>query len=61
MNCIGNGITVHENFRALVGVKLLCLDTAPLIYLVERFPAYIDKVRTIIRSIDKRESEGVAR
>jgi predicted nucleic acid-binding protein len=45
---------------ALIGVKLLCLDTAPLIYLVERFAAYLDKVRTIIERIDRGDIEGVS-
>ena len=38
--------------QALTGITALGFDTAPLIYLVERHPAYADIVREIIRRVD---------
>ena len=38
--------------NALAGVTQLGLDTPPFIYFVERHPAYVDRVREIIRRID---------
>jgi predicted nucleic acid-binding protein len=36
---------------ALAGVRLLFLDTAPVIYLVERNPTYVAVARAVFRSI----------
>jgi predicted nucleic acid-binding protein len=38
--------------QAFTGITALGFDTAPLIYLVERHPAYVDIVREIIRRVD---------
>ncbi|MGE0826018.1 MAG: type II toxin-antitoxin system VapC family toxin [Candidatus Binatia bacterium] len=38
--------------EVLVGVTSLGFDTAPLIYFVERHPAYVDSVREFIRRVD---------
>lgn len=37
---------------ALQGITVLGFDTAPLIYLVERHPAYVDIMREVVRRID---------
>ncbi|MCY3833719.1 MAG: hypothetical protein OXG85_11930 [Chloroflexi bacterium] len=37
----------------LTKVKRLYVDSAPLIYYVEENPAYLDKMRTIIRIVDE--------
>lgn len=37
---------------ALAGISLLFLDTAPVIYLVEKNPAYFDRVAAIFQAID---------
>ena len=36
---------------ALVGVTHLGLDTAPLIYFIERHPTYIERVRAVVQRI----------
>jgi predicted nucleic acid-binding protein len=38
--------------QALTGITALGFDSAPLIYLVERHPVYVDIVREIIRRVD---------
>jgi predicted nucleic acid-binding protein len=43
---------------ALARVSRLGIDTAPFIYLVERNPTYIDRVREIFRRIDEGQIEG---
>lgn len=42
-------VRIHE---ALQGVTRLFLDTAPVIYYVEKHPAYLDLVTPIFRHID---------
>lgn len=37
---------------ALAGVSRLFLDTAPVIYLVEKHPTYFDRVAAIFQAID---------
>jgi predicted nucleic acid-binding protein len=37
---------------ALTGVTALGFDTAPLIYFIERHPAYLDVLRAVFRSVD---------
>jgi predicted nucleic acid-binding protein len=38
--------------QALDGVTLLGVDTAPFIYLVERHPVYIDRVRAVFQQVN---------
>jgi predicted nucleic acid-binding protein len=38
--------------QGLAGVERLAFDTAPLIYLVERHPRYVDLMRNILRRVD---------
>ncbi len=44
---------------ALVGVRSVFLDTAPLIYHVERHPAYVGRTRPIFQAIDAGTVEAV--
>lgn len=44
---------------ALKGVTRLFLDTAPIIYLVEKNPAYLDRVTDIFQRIDAGQLEVV--
>jgi hypothetical protein len=44
--------TVSKIDEALVGVTSLGFDPAPLIYFVERHPAYVDIVREFVRRVD---------
>lgn len=37
---------------ALLGVNILFLDTAPIIYLVEKNPDYLDRVKDIFQRVD---------
>ena len=37
---------------ALQGVSLLLLDTAPVIYLIEQNPAYLDLVKSVFERVD---------
>jgi len=46
--------------EALVGVSRLYIDASPLIYFVERNPAYVDRVRAIIEQVDAGSLEGVS-
>ncbi len=39
--------------EVLVGVTSLGFDTAPLIYFVERHPAYVDIVREFVQRVDR--------
>ena len=39
--------------EVLVGVTSLGFDTAPLIYFVERHPAYVDIVREFVQRVDE--------
>ena len=38
--------------EALAGITALGFDTAPLIYFVERHPAYVDMIREVLRRVD---------
>ncbi|NJP05580.1 MAG: PIN domain-containing protein [Chloroflexaceae bacterium] len=38
---------------ALTGVSRLGVDTAPLIYFIERHPDYVERVREVLRFIDR--------
>ncbi len=38
--------------EALASVTVLGFDTAPLIYFVERHPAYVDMMREVLRRVD---------
>lgn len=44
---------------ALQGISTLFLDTAPVIYLVERNPHYLDRIRSIFQQIDNRRINAV--
>ncbi|MBN1964723.1 MAG: type II toxin-antitoxin system VapC family toxin [Anaerolineae bacterium] len=44
---------------ALQGVRRLAVETAPLIYLVERHPVYVARMRSIMREIDTGTLAGV--
>lgn len=46
--------------EALVGVTKLGVDTAPLIYLVERNPAFVDAAREVLRRINDGAPRGVS-
>lgn len=39
--------------EALHDVTLLGIDTMPFIYLVERNPAYLDRVRALFQRVDR--------
>jgi predicted nucleic acid-binding protein len=43
---------------ALVGIKRLCIETAPFIYYVERHPVYLERVRPAIQLIDNGTLRG---
>jgi predicted nucleic acid-binding protein len=45
---------------ALVGVSRIYLDTSPVIYFVEKNPAYLDRVNAVFGKIDRLEIEAVA-
>lgn len=45
---------------ALSGVTALALDTAPLIYFVERDPAYVDVMRELLRRVDMGTIAGLS-
>jgi len=45
-------LTMSKVDEVLVGVTSLGFDTAPLIYFVERHPAYVDIVREFIQRVD---------
>lgn len=38
--------------EALAGITTLGFDTSPLIYFVERHPAYVDMMREVLRRVD---------
>lgn len=44
---------------ALAGVKLLYVETAPLIYFTESRAGYVEKMREILRFIDEGQIQGV--
>lgn len=46
--------------EALAGVTRLYLDTAPVIYLVERNPQFFDQVRSVFQSVDDGDLTVVA-
>lgn len=46
--------------EALADVKRLFLDTAPLIYFVEKHPVYLDRCREIFRRINAGEITGIS-
>lgn len=46
--------------EALLGVNRLFLDTAPVIYLVERNPQFFNVVRAIFESVDQAQIRVVA-
>ena len=46
--------------EALLGVKRLFLDTAPVIYLVEQNPQFFDGVRAIFEAVDRAQIRVVA-
>ena len=50
-------MTISEAFE---GVSRLFLDTAPIIYFVERNPAYLDIVDATFRYVDQGMLEAVA-
>ncbi|MCE7947857.1 MAG: PIN domain-containing protein [Chloroflexi bacterium CFX4] len=41
--------------QALQGVQRLCIDTAPLIYLIERHPRYFELMLNIVQAISQGE------
>ncbi len=43
---------------ALAGVARLYLDTAPVIYFLERNPAYVDRVDEVFARIDQGVFQG---
>jgi len=45
---------------ALDGVSLLGFDTAPLIYFVEKYPLYFDRMQTIMSAIDNETISGMS-
>lgn len=45
---------------ALAGVSRLCVESAPFIYLVERHPAYVGKMRVIFTLIDQGTVIGIS-
>jgi hypothetical protein len=45
---------------ALQGTALLGLDTAPLIYFVEKHPFYFEWMKAIMSSIDAKDVLGVS-
>lgn len=44
--------------EVLVGVSKLGIDTAPLIYFIEKHPTYIDVVREVLRFVDEKVIQG---
>ncbi len=44
--------------EALRGVSRIALDTAPVIYFIERHPAYITRVTEVFQEIDRGHLEG---
>lgn len=46
--------------EALADVKRLFLDTAPIIYFVEKHPVYVDRCRTIFKRIDAGDIAGIS-
>ena len=46
--------------EALKGVIKLAIDTAPLIYLIERHPAYLTLMREIIKRVDSGDVKAVS-
>lgn len=43
---------------ALAGVTVLAIDTAPFIYLIERHPVYLDRVRAVFERVDSGVIQG---
>lgn len=44
--------------NAVMGVSKLGVDTAPLIYFIEKHPSYLNVVREILRYVDGRTIQG---
>ena len=38
--------------EALHGVRKICVESAPLIYFIEKHPVYLDRMRAIMAGID---------
>jgi predicted nucleic acid-binding protein len=51
MGWAGTGVTQVKLADALHGVSLLSLDTTPIIYFMERNPAYVSLVRETLRRV----------
>ena len=45
---------------ALAGIQRLAIETAPLIYFIEKNPIYLDRMRVIMRLIDEGAITGVS-
>ena len=46
--------------QAIAGVKLIFLDTAPVIYYIERHPTFFPLVRPIFESLSDRDFRAVS-
>lgn len=46
--------------EALQGVQKICIETAPLIYFIEKHPKYFERMRSIMAGIDAGTQIGVA-